>query len=140
MGAAYRQTSFWRDSETLWNHALQCTSRNGVAHTNVGVMLVDEGRFDEATAHFQQAIEILPNDALPYYNMGKVAMLCGNSDKAEDYLSKALKIDPRYAPTYNRLGSYSSTAASSTRRFHCSRSRWRSIAMTRKSGMTLVDP
>jgi protein O-mannosyl-transferase len=104
MGAAYRQTSFWRDSENLWNHALQCTSRNGVAHTNIGVLLADEGRFGEATAHFQQAIDIFPNDALPYYHMGRVAMLCGNSDKAEYYLSRALKINPRYAPTYNRLG------------------------------------
>ena len=91
MGAAYRQTSFWCDSETLWNHALQCTPCNGVGHTNVGVMLVDEGRFDEAMAHFQQAMKILPNDVFPCYHMGKVAMLCGNSDKAEDYLSRALK-------------------------------------------------
>ena len=37
MGCAWRQTSFWCDSETLWTHALACTSRNSVAHHNLGI-------------------------------------------------------------------------------------------------------
>ena len=36
MVCAWRQTSFWHDSQTLWNHALECTSRNAVAHNNLG--------------------------------------------------------------------------------------------------------
>ena len=28
MACAWRQTTFWRDNETLWSHALECTSRN----------------------------------------------------------------------------------------------------------------
>ena len=28
MGCAWRQTSYWRDSETLWTHTLTCTSQN----------------------------------------------------------------------------------------------------------------
>ena len=48
MGCAWRQTSFWRDSETLWTHTLACTSGNYIAHYNLGVALADQGRLDEA--------------------------------------------------------------------------------------------
>ncbi len=44
MGCAWRQTSYWRDSETLWSHALACTSRNWPAHNNLGVTLSAVGR------------------------------------------------------------------------------------------------
>ena len=36
---AWRQTSFWRNSETLWTHALECTSGNARAHNNLGNIL-----------------------------------------------------------------------------------------------------
>ena len=35
MACAWRQTSYWRNSETLWRR-LACTSRNSVAHGNLG--------------------------------------------------------------------------------------------------------
>ena len=44
MGCAWRQTSYWHDSETLWNHTLACTSRNNVAHDNLGRIMADRGR------------------------------------------------------------------------------------------------
>ena len=35
MGWAWRQASFWRNSETLWRHTLACTSQNSFAHNNL---------------------------------------------------------------------------------------------------------
>src|SRR3972149_5843265 len=32
LGCAWRQTSYWHDSETLWTHTLACTSKNYLAH------------------------------------------------------------------------------------------------------------
>ena len=43
MGCAWRQTSFWRNSETLWTHTLTCTSRNSDANYNLGIALVGQG-------------------------------------------------------------------------------------------------
>ena len=40
MGCAWRQTSFWRDSETLWTHALTCTLPNPVASLQPGQRLI----------------------------------------------------------------------------------------------------
>ena len=38
---AWRQTAYWQDSETLWNRALACTTRNACAHYNLGVTLME---------------------------------------------------------------------------------------------------
>ena len=43
MACAWRQTTFWRDSEALWKHTLDCTSRNSVAHDNLGFVLARQG-------------------------------------------------------------------------------------------------
>jgi tetratricopeptide (TPR) repeat protein len=104
MGCAFRQTSYWRDSETLWTHAIECTSGNVVAHTNLGVVLAEEGRGDEAMDHFQRAVKILPNSAVTLYNLGSRSMLLGRLDEAKNYYWKALQIDPSYTAAYGRLG------------------------------------
>jgi hypothetical protein len=35
MAAAWRQTTYWRDSKTLWTRAIECTSCNVVAYNNL---------------------------------------------------------------------------------------------------------
>src|SRR5436190_18638071 len=35
---AFAQTSYWRNSETLWTHALAVTTNNDVAHNNLGYL------------------------------------------------------------------------------------------------------
>src|SRR4029077_2010732 len=55
---AWKQTSYWRNSETLWHHALAVTQDNDVAHTNLGILLMDRREFDDALANFQSALEI----------------------------------------------------------------------------------
>ena len=32
---AWRQTSYWRNAETLWTHTLACTGHNAIAHSNL---------------------------------------------------------------------------------------------------------
>jgi len=50
------QAAFWRDTETLWAHALRVTESNDVAHYNVAGLLLDRGRLDEAIQHYQAAL------------------------------------------------------------------------------------
>ena len=38
MVCAWLQTSYWRNSETLWTHAVACTSRNAKAHCYLGMV------------------------------------------------------------------------------------------------------
>ncbi len=104
MGCAWRQTSFWRDSETLWNHTLACTSRNGVAHTNLGNALMRRGRVEEAIAHYQKALQINLNHSEAHNNLANALACQGRMDEALAHYRKSLEIQPDYAEARYNLG------------------------------------
>jgi hypothetical protein len=58
IACAFHQTSYWRDSETLWHHAIDCTDDNYVAELNLGVSLNAQKRYDEAKPHIEKAMQI----------------------------------------------------------------------------------
>src|SRR5712691_11091935 len=51
-GCAWKQTTYWRNSETLWTHTLAATKGNDVAHTNFGMLLMERGQLEDALSHF----------------------------------------------------------------------------------------
>src|SRR5207302_2457277 len=68
--AAFIQTSYWRNSETLWTHALAVTSDNDFAHNNLGYLCVDRGELDKAISHFETALRIRSSRMDTHYNVG----------------------------------------------------------------------
>ena len=101
---AWQQTWQWRDSETLWTHALACTSANPTVHNNLGQALADRGQFDAAIVHYQKALEIKPDFAEAYTNLGTVMFGGGQVDEAIARFRRSLAIDPNYVPAHNNLG------------------------------------
>jgi tetratricopeptide (TPR) repeat protein len=101
---ARTQTSYWRDSESLWNHTLACTSDNLVAHLDLGEALVEQGRTDEAIGQFQQALQIRPGYAETYYNLGNALLQQGRVNEAIGQFQQALQIKPGYADARFNLG------------------------------------
>ena len=54
MVCAWRQTSYWPDSETLWRHTLACTAENAFANSLARLeRSAEAGRFPEAIAPFR---------------------------------------------------------------------------------------
>ena len=104
MVGAWRQTSFWSDSETLWSRSLACTSSNKLAHVNLGSALAAQKRFDEAMAHYQKALEIDPTYSLAYNAMGFAWADRGRPDKAMAQYRKALAVNPGDPEAYRNLG------------------------------------
>jgi tetratricopeptide (TPR) repeat protein len=102
-GCAWRQTSFWRDGETLWNQALACTPRNEAAHNLLGLALVTQSRFDEAIAHYQQALEILPRYSVTHINLGTALQSCGRTKDAIAQYEQALAIKPNSVRVHHNL-------------------------------------
>ena len=111
--AAWTQTRYWRENESLWTHALAVTSNNDVAHNNLGNVYLGRGQFDEAIAQFQRALEIRSRESESQYNLG-AALSCvnlgtaftdkGDLDKGIDYYEKAIALAPRYADAHYNLG------------------------------------
>ncbi len=104
MGCAWRQTSFWRDSQTLWTHALACTAGNSVAHSGLGNALTSRGRFDEALDQFQRAVEISPDLAKAHYHLGIALARQGRADEAMVQYQKATAIDPDFVNAQCNFG------------------------------------
>ncbi len=68
MGCAWLQTSYWRNSETLWTHALKCNPRSPLAHVNLGRWWTDQGKPDLALKEYRAALDIDPNYILALNN------------------------------------------------------------------------
>jgi Flp pilus assembly protein TadD len=103
---SFVQTSYWRDSETLWTHTLACTSNNALAHYNFGTTILSKGRTDEALAHFQKAVEIDPDNAKAHVSLGVILFQKGWVDGAIAHFQKALtmEIHPDPSIVYYDLG------------------------------------
>jgi tetratricopeptide (TPR) repeat protein len=104
MVCAWKQTAYWKDGETLWNHTLGCTTGNYVARLNLGTALLQKGRMDEAITQFQQALQIKPDYADACNNLGNVLMEKGRVDEAIAHYQKALQISPDLAVLHVNLG------------------------------------
>jgi protein O-mannosyl-transferase len=104
MVCASIQTSYWRNSESLWTHTLACTSNNYVAHNDLGSVLAKQGRLAEAIEHYQIALEINPHYAEAHNGFGILLAEQGQSMEAIQHFQKALEIKPDFAAAHNDLG------------------------------------
>ena len=102
--AAFKQVSYWRDSETLFRHALSVTSVNNVAHMNLGDVLLEKGELNEALGHYREVLSIAPENPEVFYNIGIVSALMGKADDAEKSYTEAIRFDPDLTRAYNNLG------------------------------------
>jgi tetratricopeptide (TPR) repeat protein len=100
---AYIQTTYWKDSISIWTHTLARTPQSYVAHCNLGIALAGQGQWDEAVQHFNQALQINPDDAKSMNNLGKVLTAQGKLDDAVQRFNQALQINPDDVKTLNNL-------------------------------------
>jgi len=61
---AFIQTTYWKDSETLYRHSLAVTDRNRIAHRLLGGVLMDQQKYREAAEEFKQTLVISPDDEM----------------------------------------------------------------------------
>ncbi|MEN6406278.1 MAG: tetratricopeptide repeat protein [Thermoguttaceae bacterium] len=97
MGGAWQQTTYWRDSETLWRRAAQCTSRNARAHNNLGIAMAARGDLNAATAEYRAALDIKPDYTDALNNLGVALSQQGRTDAAIQQFQKVLNVNPQYA-------------------------------------------
>ena len=111
---AFIQTSYWRNSETLWTHALEVTSDNDFAHNNLGYLYADSGQGDKAVSHFEAAAKIRQAKTNKHYNVGSAFVEMnladalarkGESDEAMVHYQQAIALEPNYADAYYNRGS-----------------------------------
>jgi protein O-mannosyl-transferase len=98
------QLRHWQNSGTLFQHALAWTTRNFLAHDNLGNYLLTQGREAEAIEHFRAALQISPNDVLAYDSLGTYCLGKGRLEQAMENYRRALELDPRCGHAWLGLG------------------------------------
>jgi Flp pilus assembly protein TadD len=89
------QCAVWRDSETLWRHNLaHGGAANPRAHSQLGIVLAQQGNEDEALAHFLSTIRLDPACADANHDAGLLIARRGALREAEGYFAQAVLLDP----------------------------------------------
>jgi tetratricopeptide (TPR) repeat protein len=123
-----QQLGYWKDSESLFRHALEVTENNDFAHNNLGAALsekgqIDEphhgsaalalglgaalsekGQIDEAIRQYQEALRLKPGYAYAHNNLGTALRNKGQLDDAIRQYQEALRLKPDYAEACYNLG------------------------------------
>ena len=83
------QLRFWRDSETLFRHALAVTRDNDIAHANLGVALEQQGKLDEALAEYRAAAKLAPGRYQTHNNLGNLLDKMGQPERGAGRISRS---------------------------------------------------
>jgi len=101
---SWLQVQLWVNALTLSEHTLSVTSNNWLIHNNLGLVLANQGRIEEATNHYCEALQIKPDFAEAHNNLGLILGKQGRLEEAINHFSEALRIKPDYADAHNSLG------------------------------------
>jgi tetratricopeptide (TPR) repeat protein len=102
--STWQQARIYQDSETLWRDTLTKNPRCWMAHSNLGIALLSEGKTSDAIGHYEQALRIKPEYAEAHYGLGIALWQAGRIPEAIGHLEAALRIKPDYAEAHYILG------------------------------------
>jgi tetratricopeptide (TPR) repeat protein len=96
---------YWRNSITLFQHAIEVTDGNYIAYNNLGSALREDGRVAEALADFEIAAGIEPQAPDIQENLGEALIAAGRAGEAEPHLLEALRLRPDFGKAHVDLAS-----------------------------------
>jgi tetratricopeptide (TPR) repeat protein len=102
--ATNAQVQRWRDSFTLFEHTIAVTPPNLHIENNLAMAMGASGRYDEAAAHFEKALQIDPNFYDGLVGMGVTREFQGRLPEAVDYFHAAIRSKPEPPTAHVQLG------------------------------------
>ncbi len=101
---AHRQAAYWRDSRTLFAHAVEVTTENAVAESNLGGALLELGEIDAGIEHCREAIRIAPQLGGAQSNLVRGLLARGKTDEAAALVRDGLRDRPDDSRTHVNAG------------------------------------
>ncbi len=101
-----RQLGYWKDSPTIFTHALDVTERNWTAHLGLGYYHATQPGHDaEALAEYRETVALAPALAAGHFSLGTVLARDPRrlSEAVVEY-EEALRLDPRSGEAWFGLG------------------------------------
>jgi tetratricopeptide (TPR) repeat protein len=104
LGLTIGQVRYWRNTVTLWEHAVAVTPPNPLAEQSLGLELARLGRTAEAERHLEAAVRLDPADAQTYIHLGDLLLSAGRLKEAEANYRAAQQANPAWAAPPTCLG------------------------------------
>ena len=98
------QIHLWRDSFTLFKHALAVTPPNLIVEDSLGIALDNSGRYDEAAAHFEKALHVQRDHYEVLVDMGVTRYHQGRLPEAIECYQAAIHSQPDAPEAHSQLG------------------------------------
>ena len=98
------QVQNWKNTRTLFEHAVQVTNGNFMAHNLLAGALGQQGDLNGARQHTEKSLEIRPNYAGARYNFGMILLQQRDFTPAQEQFSLAVQTDQRNPIIWNALG------------------------------------
>ncbi len=99
----WRQTSIYADPETLWRDTISKNPSAWMAHNNLGILLAQQGKTQEAITQFEATLALHPNHAKAERNLGHALFESQRLADAIPHYEAAVRIDPLYAEGHANL-------------------------------------
>jgi tetratricopeptide (TPR) repeat protein len=90
----WRQCGMYANIESLWRSTLARNPDSWLAHNNLGTILRQEGRLDEAITQYQDALTSMPDNESIHFNLARALYQKGSFGEAIRQFQLALQIDP----------------------------------------------
>jgi tetratricopeptide (TPR) repeat protein len=100
----WRQCGIYADMETLWRDTLAKNPGAWLAQNNLGVVLWNQGKIQEAIGHFNEAVRIQPYSEETHHNLGLALVQQGKLEEAITHWKRALQIKPDYPEAHYNWG------------------------------------
>ena len=104
MATSSLQVGYWKNSITLFKHALDVTYNNHIAHHKLGEALNLQNKTVAAAKQYSEALRIKPDLFATHLNLGIILRDEGKLNEALDHFSRALHLKPNRAEAYYELG------------------------------------
>ena len=88
------QAATYTDIETLWRTTLAKNPECWMAHTNLGLVLLQQGKIDDGIAHYRSALQMQPDSWDAEYNLGTALLAKGQVDEAIQHCERAVGMRP----------------------------------------------
>jgi tetratricopeptide (TPR) repeat protein len=93
-GLTWRQAHIYRDLETLWRDTLTKNPASWMVRHNLALELDQQGRADEALAHYEEAARLNPTFIDTRINLGRLLILRGALREAMTHYEAVLRREP----------------------------------------------
>ena len=94
---AMQRAQVFQSEEALWRDTLAKNPAAWCAHANLGWILAEQHKYDEAREHLAASLEVNPDNAQAHSNLGRVLSLQGRFAEAQPEFQAAARIKPKDA-------------------------------------------